>query len=381
MSQRWTDNIALGPIDENLQIDFGLLQEAFVRGLRSGPDYLIKLDRAVHFDNELEIEASTISEAFALLASLIEPDWNLYSKDYSLNDLEAMLDDKNISDKRECIYRIGLIAYQLENQSPTYINRRESGGTSRSVLSQISGTGTSKSDEYEEDFEEDDFVPDDTTDIYQPEDGGQYAQDAYSGSASSYTQAQSRSRGISRTAAAIVEDDYSRSPLGRTMSPLSNPIPAPIQHVYRYQDSSENEESDIRNSSISRRHSSDQRRGPVPQTNPGNDPSVASDSTGNREENTSAGGSRRSKSVVSWIRDKKYQLGVKIGSGSFGEVYQCMNHEVCLEGCQIFLSCLLATTFSGVGVSLYADRSTSRTNANLFPLFLLASHDRGSCLQ
>ena len=336
MAARWrsTSNSPelCGPIDEQLQIDPALLQQAFARGLRSGPEWLDRLEHAVGFDAELEADAPVVLGTLKLLRELIGRDWHRHSSEYSLFDLEDYVQGSITMTPSELIYRIGLLAHQLENASPTALARRESTGTNRSVRTQLSGTSKSDENEYEDDFDEldedDNGALDEKLASVIDEDFsataayGEYAGSGKygSGGAGGVSAGRGGSGKLGYNDEDTYEDSYQQGP-GRA------------------QQGRHSSSSLVRSSapSYSRSPRAAQDQVVLPRSVSESKVSDSDAPLSERRSNNSAGGARKSKSsVTTWIRDKKYQLGVKIGSGSFGEVYQCMNHEVRLQS--LFLS-------------------------------------------
>lgn len=341
----------LGPIDEDLGIEFGVLRESFARGMESGPGFLDELERMAQYDNELEGETPSITRAFGLLKELIGADWQINSRDYGLSDLSDFLDDTET--RPLIVSRIGLLAFQLENTSPTSLNRRESAGTSRSIMTQNSRT--SQSDEYKSDWEDEEIDDDDVMENTRELPSGQYGVRGSRDRRVSRTRmdqkeldsnedlteepifsTERRQEATSRPAISVVES----SRIGAPSMPSNLEVYA--ARVSRYELDSDGD--DDSSYPPTRRYGSAPASAPrsyQPQSQ--SSPNVlgppisaggarvsTSDELGERRSSSSASGPRRSTTAVPWIRDKKYTLGIKIGSGSFGEVFQCMNHEVSL---------------------------------------------------
>lgn len=333
MSRRSLTPSELCPVGDRLEIDEQLLQAAFSRGLRSGPEFLKRLGRAIRNDSTLESIAEHIVAALAMLQSLVGDDWESGSKEFRLGDVEDCLSNE-VPEKSDVCFRIGCIAHQLENVSPTGLNRRESGGTSRSVMSNLSGT--KESDEYEDDF--DDEITDEITDeIYAPEPFQPRLR-------------QSLEEPLQEPEELCGEDTRRDLQLlkqrgeryGRGGVAASSQMPHGGRggggDVYSIDETYVQNHQEYRQSasapSLQRPRLVEREStsfAPTPRLHAEEKSPVERDGVigGLVKRSSSAGmGPRKSKSVVSWIREKKYQLGIKIGSGSFGEVFQCMNNEV-----------------------------------------------------
>ena len=314
----------LGPMDENLEIDYNLLQAAFARGLRTGPDYLAKLGRAVKFDSQLEMDSAYVIDALEMLRQMVGADLENGSTTFRLSDIADLLSNE-VEDKKDCVFRIGCIAHQLENISPTALNRRESGGTSHSVMSNLSGTGvSSKSDQYEDDFEinDDDEITDDlygAADVIQRlrlpaeievlHEHEELCGDVTRRDLQSLKQRGERYRSAAQRGTSIDETYVENHSEYRKSSS------APSLRRPRAPDRESTRESLV---------------APPPSYSAEKSPVEREAGRGEQIKRSGSAvlGTRKSKSVVSWIQEKKYQLGIKIGSGSFGEVFQCMNNEV-----------------------------------------------------
>jgi hypothetical protein len=132
-------------VGETLDVDQALLEDAFSRGLsKNGKLYLEKLEMMVVNDSELENEVDDVVESMSILKEFVG-DGGEHANKLSLQDLE------NFGITSEKVrQRIGLLAFLMGNRSPSNreINslRRES--SLSGVQSQASGSG-----EYEDDFE------------------------------------------------------------------------------------------------------------------------------------------------------------------------------------------------------------------------------------
>lgn len=328
----------LCPVGDRLEIDEQLLQAAFSRGLRSGPDYLQRLGRACRNDSQLEKDVEYVLQAFAFLQNLVGDDWERSSKEFRLSDVSDYLSD-TVQDKNEVVFRIGCIAHQLENVSPTGQGRRESGGTSRSVMSNFSGT--KESDEYEDDFDADD------DEIADELHGAEPIQQRFRQSLEEPLQEPEELCGEdTRRDLQLLKqrgERYSRGGVGASSQmPRGNGgrgggggggdvYSIDETYVQNHQEYRQSASAPTlqRPRQVERESSS---FAPTPRLHAEEKSPVERESGGMVKRSSSAGmGYRKSKSVVSWIREKKYQLGIKIGSGSFGEVFQCMNNEVNLH--------------------------------------------------
>ncbi len=289
-------------VSELLDISTEELNRAFTSGLRNtGTDFLNALEISIYDDKLLTLNLVQILEGLKTLKAFVGGG-GLHSSKISLLDLE----DFNIP--KESIRRIGILAFNIRNRSPEAtamtalsidpgLCDKGSGDYSTGVLS------ADKSEcEYEDDFEVHDDLDDRKySERYKEDEGDRYYSDSEEFSSSYDVESDFNDAAIggdsSEEEAYAVDEDYELTDQVENVQKVSVPrvrMPsAPVQRLTGSESAIFGEE--------------------------------ATEVTSARRA-ASASGNRRRPKTASWIQNSKWVLGEKIGSGSFGEVFQGMNN-------------------------------------------------------
>ena len=109
------DDDVVGEVGESIEIDIAALEGAFTSGLQSkGPEFLHELQRRVARDEELTIYVRKVHDSLQLLVDFIgegQPSDNTY-KNISLREMG------DFGMPEEAQYRVGVLAFEIESSSP-----------------------------------------------------------------------------------------------------------------------------------------------------------------------------------------------------------------------------------------------------------------------
>ena len=344
--------------EEDIRIDPSDMDASFRRGIRnSGIEYVEELQKMAMNDYELEGEGEEIARAFDLLKKYIQSNGS-YIGQLKLKDLIEF----NLS--RDIVNRIGYLAFQYDSISPM------------STLSKKQKSFSNASEDYDDDFEVDE-EPDVQADCDHFESSDELYIDKSPIKTPTYVvnRYNTKPSGIANTGSSDLEDiedetyDNHRNnkqihnnstPKVSHLHPRISPEIHYISTTKQDSNTTSNRSSHIMSPpkpavvasaafiqvskpSFAHTHSADYTDTPTNNTNTttptttnnNNNNSRASTASGVLNKRSTTSNSRVSRSSVngriktaSWIENRQWRLGEKIGSGAFGEVFQGLNDQV-----------------------------------------------------
>ncbi len=322
-------------IGEDIYVTAEQMEEAFSRGLaKQGKAYLDKLELMIINDSVLEEDVNGIIESISILKSFVG-EGGKHANKITLQEL----DDFGIS-SASVRHRIGLLAFLMGNRSPTGSGRVRRESSLSGIQSQAS-----RSDEYEDDFE----TVDDTDES--PRTSQRKGRSISHGSREENCASTPLDLDTSYN---LDGGDAASNPFTAILDKVDDSLEDAVAEVYS-DDAEDNDYSDdllegsdpgqetLVESEVTlvkrRTPSAPLTRNPSAAAVGYSGSSQGGGGTGSengmagageemrRAKSASAAGKKRRSRVAGWIRDRQWSLGDKIGSGSFGEVYQGMNHQ------------------------------------------------------
>ena len=322
-------------IGEDIYVTADQMEEAFSRGLaKQGKAYLDKLELMIINDSELEKDVNNIMESIYILKSFVG-EGGKHANKITLQELEDFgISSENVR------HRIGLLAFLMGNRSPTGSNRLRRESSFSGIQSQAS-----RSDEYEDDFETlDDIDESPRTKQRKGRSTSHGLRDESNISSSLDLDISSCPRATSAEINSVepsldkindsldaeaddsddADDDYSEDLLSRS-DPRGELVLEPNYELVRRRAPS----------APLTRNNSAAVEGQIDALTLGKDEGEYDSDAGmvdvkervERAKSAPVVGKKRRTRVAGWIRERQWSLGDKIGSGSFGEVYQGMNHQ------------------------------------------------------
>lgn len=314
-------------LEEDLDIDPSIIEAAFCRGIRGGAPYVEKLLSKAMSDYELHSEKN-MNQCLLKLRDFVSID-----KD---NCHALLLEDlvEEFGLPKDLLPRLSQLILQIDNTSPTASSRLQDSKSTPNTI---------RSEDCEE-IDEDDYGYDNDFEDTEGED---------SKSSSAFFLAEMRVvanyKGRGKFYPGIIKRDRGGGTFDILYEDGDNEEYVPEDRI--------RPQSEGKKSSHKLREVDDQR---VPKIQPAIDPVAfirqrvsgnanrphttperettanstsmavndSQDLRGSALRSSSAGAAKRRGKPVSWILEKKWILGEKIGEGSFGLVFQCMNDKV-----------------------------------------------------
>eukprot|EP01038_Epipyxis_sp_PR26KG_P004524 gene4524-6389_t len=324
-------------VEEEIEIDPKLTNRAFQKGLKAGKlVYIDELLKRCLVDYDLEGYEDELNQAFhALKRNLINANSGIASSNFTLKDWDQFNLNKRV------INRIGYVAFQMETSSPVGERRRSSKGFGR-----VSSTSTNVTHNHEEVYDDDFESVDDDSSI---------------NSISKLRQDHIRSDSMDISDTWVMKASNSLSTAGGQGAAIED-LGEVEDETYSDKDydsgsNSRNNSARASKSFIRRRSLTDISGGREekksaspnkasiikmrPKTSSADNPQQILKEREDEEKekerravtagnvNVSAVGIRVRTAVktANWIKHNDWRLGEKIGSGSFGDVYQGMNDK------------------------------------------------------